>query len=390
MIKILEKHNCCGCGACAQICPKQCVSIEADNEGFLYPKVDESKCIDCGLCEKTCPILNPTEAKPSLKQSFAFINCDETIRYNSSSGGVFSAIAEIVIRRGGKVFGAKYDDDFNVIHGFIDKEEDLEKFRGSKYTQSAINQSFVECKRLLDSGVEVLFTGTPCQIGGLKSFLRKEYDNLITTDLICHGVPSPLLWRKYVEYREKQGGAKVTRTSFRRKNDGWKKYSMWFAFANHIEYCQNVTKDPYLRLFLKNICLRPSCYDCKFKIIDRVSDITMADFWGIQNEYPELDDDKGVSFVIVHSDKGKALFDSVKNCLKESVPLEAGLKYNPSMVSSVAIPKSRVQFFKDLSTSRFEKLIKKYVATPWYVSGYKFFRRCVGKGLRILGLKDKR
>ncbi|MBE6330811.1 MAG: 4Fe-4S dicluster domain-containing protein [Bacteroidales bacterium] len=387
MIKILEKHNCCGCGACAQICPKQCVSIEADNEGFLYSKVDESKCIDCGLCEKTCPILNPSEVKPSLKQSFAFINCDETIRYNSSSGGAFSALAGIILRRGGKVFGARYDSDFNVVHSFIDKEEDLELFRGSKYTQSAINQSFVECKSFLDSGVEVLFTGTPCQIGGLKAFLKKDYDNLITIDLICHGVPSPLLWRKYVEYREKQGGAKVTRTSFRRKNDGWKKYSMWFAFANHIEYCRDLSKDPYMQMFLKDICLRPSCYDCKFKTIDRESDITMADFWGVQNEYPEIDDDKGVSFVVIHSEKGRGLFDSIGNSVKKSVPLVVGLKYNPSMVSSVVMPNERGFFFKDLEKLSFEKMIKKYVAKPWYAQVYKLFRRCVRKVMRIVGVK---
>lgn len=318
-------------------------------------------------------------------QAIAFINNDEQTRYNSSSGGFFSAIAEIILRRGGKVFGAKYDDDFNVVHSFIDKGEDLEQFRGSKYTQSSINQTFIECKKNLDSGVEVLFSGTPCQIVGLKAFLRKDYENLIAIDFICHGVPSPLLWRKYVEYREKQSGAKVTRTSSRRKNDGWKKYSMWFAFANHIEYCQDFTKDPYMQMFLKDICLRPSCYDCKFKTIDRQSDITMADFWGIQNEYPELDDDKGVSFVIVHSDKGKALFDSVENCSKEPVPLEAGLKYNPSMVRSVVMPNAREFFFKDLEKLNFEKMIKKYVVTtPWHVKAYLLLRSFTRKVFRTI------
>ena len=387
MLNVLSLTSCNGCSACYSVCGKSAITMTENSEGFLYPQIDVSKCVECKKCEKVCPVLNQRTAEKTLKLSYAFVNSNESVRYDSSSGGVFTALAEIIVRRGGKIFGAKYGDNFNVVHDFIDKEEDLKHFRGSKYTQSAINDSFKKCKDFLDSGIEVLFSGTPCQIGGLKAFLNKDYDNLITVDLICHGVPSRLLWRKYVKFKEKEYGAKVTRTSFRRKNDGWKKYSLWFAFANHSEYCQDLTKDPYMQMFLKNVCLRKSCYDCNFKTLERQSDITMADFWGVQNEYPELDDDKGVSFVVVNSEKGRALFDSIENCIKKSVPLEAGLKYNPSMIKSVAMPNKRKDFFRDLNTLPFEKVVKKYAVTPWWTKSYKFVRRCIGKALRMAGKK---
>jgi coenzyme F420-reducing hydrogenase beta subunit len=386
-MKITSLTSCTGCSACYSICGKSAITMTENSEGFLYPQIDASKCVKCKKCEKVCPVLNPKTADKTLKCPYVFINTNESIRYDSSSGGVFTALAEIIIRRGGKIFGAKYDDEFNVVHGFVDKEEDLEQFHGSKYTQSAVNESFIKCKEFLESGIEVLFSSTPCQIGGLKAFLNKDYDNLITVDFICHGVPSRLLWRKYMKFRENEYGAKVTRTSFRRKNDGWKKFSLWFAFANHNEYCQSLTKDPYMQMFLKDVCLRKSCYDCNFKTLERQSDITMADFWGIQQEFPELDDDKGVSFVVVNSEKGKALFDSVECGIKKSVPLESGLKHNPSMIKSVAMPNKRKTFFKDLEVLSFEKMVRKYAVTPWYVKGYRFVRWCAGKVLRVMGLR---
>lgn len=386
-MQIYSLTNCTGCSACYSVCGKSAITMTENSEGFLHPQIDASKCIECKKCEKVCPILNPRNTNKTLKLSYAFINNDELIRYNSSSGGVFTALSEIIIRRGGKIFGVKYDDDLDVVHSFIEKEEDLELFRGSKYTQSKINQSFIKCKEFLDRGIEVVFSGTPCQIAGLKAFLNKEYDNLYTIDFICHGVPSPLLWRRYLSYREKVAGSKAVRIVSRRKNCGWKQFSLLLAFANNSVYCQDLKQDYYLQLFLRDVCLRKSCYACKFKTLERQSDITMADFWGIQNEYPELDDDKGVSFVVVNSEKGEALFDSIDNCVKKSVPLEAGLKYNPSMVKSVAMPKGRETFFKDLEVLSFKQLVKKYATTPWYLKGYKFARRCAGKVLRKVGLK---
>ena len=251
--------------------------------------------------------------------------------------------------------------------------------------QSNVNDCFKECERFLKADENVLYSGTPCQIQGLKKYLRKDYDNLLTIDFICHGVPSPLLWKKYVEYHENTAASKVVKTAFRRKNCGWKQFSLWFAFANHNEYSKTLDKDPYMQMFLKDTCLRASCYDCPAKGLERISDVTIADFWGIQNEHPDLDDDKGTSFVIVHNPKAIPLFSDV--CKIKEINLQSGLKYNTAMVKSWTKPKVRENFFKDLQSLSFDKMIKKYAVTPWYVKGYKFVKRCSGKVLRKIGLK---
>ncbi len=387
-MKITTLTNCTGCSACYSACPKSAISMTENDEGFLYPQINIEKCVKCGLCEKVCPSISSLKIQNTNLKAFAVINNDDNVRMESSSGGIFTAIAEKILMAGGKVFGAKFSEDFkNVIHSWTDNIDGVKDFRGSKYLQSAINENFKDCEKVLKAGEKVLFSGTPCQIQGLKKFLQKDYDNLLTVDFICHGVPSPLLWKKYVEFHETRTAAKVVKTAFRRKNCGWKQFSLWFALANHSEYCQPLDKDPYMQMFLKDTCLRRSCYDCPAKGLARVSDVTIADFWGIQNEYPELDDDKGVSFVVVNSEKGRALFDSIENCIKKSVPLEAGLKYNSSMIKSVEMPEKRKTFFKDLNTLSFEKVIKKYTITPWWTKGYKLVRRCAGKALRMVGLK---
>ena len=385
-MKINNLSNCTGCSACYSACPMSAILMVENDEGFLYPKVDDEKCVECGLCEKVCPAISPLRVQESECKAFAVINNDEAIRMESSSGGVFTAIAEKIVMTGGEVFGAKFSDDFkSVIHSWTDNIDGLKDFRGSKYLQSNVNESFKECERFLKVGEKVLFSGTPCQIQGLKKYLRKDYENLLTVDYICHGVPSPLLWKLYVEYREKLAASRVVKTSSRRKNCGWKRYSLWFAFANHSEYLKTLDKDPYLQMFLKDTCLRQSCYDCPSKGLQRVSDVTIADFWGIQQEYPELDDDKGTSFVIVHNPKVMPLFSDV--CKVKEIELNDGLKHNFAMVKSWAKPKARDTFFNDLQTLSFDKMIKKYAVTPWYVRGYRFVRRCGGKVLRVVELK---
>lgn len=385
-MKINNLSNCTGCSACYSACPKSAILMVENNEGFLYPKIDDRKCVECGLCEKVCPAISPLRVQKSECKAFAAINNDEAIRIESSSGGVFTAIAEKIVTTGGEVFGATFSEDFkSVVHSWTDNMDGLKDFRGSKYLQSSVNESFKECERFLKAGEKVLFSGTPCQIQGLKKYLRKEYENLLTVDIICHGVPSPLLWKLYVEYREKLAASRVVKTSSRRKNCGWKRYSLWFAFANHSEYLKTLYQDPYLQMFLKDICLRRSCYDCPAKGLQRVSDVTIADFWGIQQEYPELDDDKGTSFVIVHNPKVMPLFSDV--CMVKEIELNDGLRHNPAMIKSCTKPKSRDTFFNDLQTLSFDKMIKKYAETPWYVRGCRFVRRCGGKVLRVVGLK---
>ena len=357
-----------------------------NNEGFLYPQINDEKCVKCGLCEKVCPAISPLKTQNAELKAFAVINNDENIRMESSSGGVFTAIAEKTIKTGGKVFGAKFSEDFkSVIHSWTDNLDGLKDFRGSKYLQSTINDSFKECENFLKAGEKVLFSGTPCQIQGLKKFLRKDYDNLLTIDFICHGVPSPLLWKKYVDFHEKRAAAKVVKTAFRRKNCGWKQFSLWFVFANHSEYCKTFKEDPFMQIFLSDYCLRESCYNCPAKGVERISDVTIADFWGIQNEYPEYDDDNGTSLAIVHNPNIIHLFSD--DCRTKEIDLNSGLKYNPAMVKSALKPKERNTFFKELQSLPFRKIIRKYGVTPWYAKFYILARRCGGKALRIMGLK---
>ena len=249
----------------------------------------------------------------------------------------------------------------HVVHSYTESMDELFKFRNSKYVQSHIGNTYQQAKVFLEKGRSVLFSGTPCQIGGLKAYLGKDFDNLIYQDIICHGVPSPKVWQKYVNYREKCAGAYVQRINFRRKNEGWKRFSISFLFNNDTEYHQPFDEDLMMTTFLRNTCLRPSCYNCSFKTIHRESDITLADFWKIQSLMPEMDDDKGTSLVIINSDKGKKLFDSIKeHTVSKETDFEEAIKSNKAMIESVQLPPAREAFFKDLDQCEFDKLVRKY------------------------------
>ncbi len=313
------------------------------------------------MCERVCPVLNKTKEFLDKPVTYGAKNKNEEIRKNSSSGGVFYPLAENVIANNGVVFGAKFNDEFEVIHSYAQTIEEVKAFCTSKYVQSRIGESFKECKKFLEQNRLVLFTGTPCQINGLKSFLQKDYENLICMDFICHGTPSPKFWKLYKNYREKKSASRIVKTSFRHKNYGWMRYSMSFSFANDIEYLCTLDKDPYLQIFLKDYCLRNSCYDCASKGFRRASDITVADFWGIKELYPEHFDDKGVSLVFVNTQKGKNIIQSVEQKL-ELFPadFEKATKYNPSYSKSVLMPKQREKFFVDLDKLPFKKILKKY------------------------------
>lgn len=384
MLKIAQTSACNGCHACYSVCPVSAICMQSDSEGFLRPVIDTTICTECGLCEKVCPILNPLPLPTSDPRAYAAYNKNETIRLESSSGGVFTLFAEQCIREGGVVFGAKFDSDFKVIHAYTETSQGLADFRGSKYVQSQIGNTYKECKSFLEKGRKVLFSGTPCQIGGLKSFLKKEYDNLFTIDIICHGVPSPKLWSNHLAMREAQSASQIVRTSFRHKNCGWKKFSVFFSFKNNTEYFQTLDKDPYMQLFLKDVCLRPSCYACTFKSIRRHSDISLADFWGIQNILPELDDDKGLNLLLVHSKKRFELLKSFSNVFMQEVDLHKALQYNSSAYRSVAKPKLRNSFFSDIDSLSFEKLTKKYTYIPLHKKMYRLIRRVLGKIKRKL------
>lgn len=350
MIQTTEKKDCCGCSACVQRCPKQCISLQEDNEGFLYPKVDEDTCIHCGLCEKVCPIINQAVKINPLKV-LAVKNRNEEERMNSSSGGVFLPLAREVIAKGGVVFGAVYDEQWEVHHVYAEKIEDVYPMMGSKYLQSRIENTYRETEQFLKQGREVMFVGSPCQIAGLRTFLRgKEYSNLLTVDFLCHGVPSPGVWRRYlaetyseVSLKEKcrlQAAAgknsvllsSLNATSpigdikFRDKREsGWKKFRFVVrqksAFkADKISVLSSDIHydNPFMRGFLSDIYLRPSCYECKCKNGVNHSDLTIGDYWAARVTDQDFDDDKGVGLVLVNTSKGKEYFDRLNMTVRKS------------------------------------------------------------------------
>jgi coenzyme F420-reducing hydrogenase beta subunit len=359
MIDIIDKINCCGCHACYNSCPQQCISMQSDDEGFWYPIVDSKECMDCGLCEKVCPILS----KPMVEnhpKAYACRNKDDKVRQQSSSGGVFTIVAASVIANHGVVFGAGFDGEFNVLHSWTDSLDGLRNFRGSKYVQSSIGDTYEQAKEFLKQGRQVLFSGTPCQIAGLKSYLGKDYEGLICLDIICHGVPSPLVWK---QYRSKLGNHKELKSiSFRDKTFGWKRFSLRFTYKNDDEYIKDLNSDGFMQGFLKNIYLRPSCYHCNFKTLTRQSDITLADFWGIENILPSFDDDKGTSLILVNSNKGKEIFLAAADKMKyEKVDIDQAIVYNSSAIKSVAYNPKRDQFFREFSElADSSQLIAKY------------------------------
>lgn len=366
MIHIIDKFKCCGCNACVQRCPKQCISMPEDEEGFLYPIVDLSVCIDCGLCEKVCPVINQ-ESERNPIEVFAAVNQDDFIRMQSSSGGIFTALAEQIIRENGVVFGARFDEKWEVKHDYTETIEGLKVFRGSKYVQSRIGDTFKQAEFFLKAGRKVMFVGTPCQIAGLRLFLRKEYVNLLAVDIICHGVPSPMIWRKYLEDKTKRQGIEFIQSiSFRDKGTGWKNYSFNIKYEkgySESSFSEYASQNIFMKGFLADLYLRPSCYACPAKKLKSGSDITLGDFWGIQHIKPELDDDKGVCAFIINTRKGiewqnKLVIQKYKFDFTDVV------KGNPSLVYSVDIPEKRATFYDKLRTSGLVKLVSKYTELP--------------------------
>lgn len=379
MIVLNKKTDCCGCGACMQRCPKHCISMQEDEEGFLYPHVDKSICINCGLCEEVCPIIHQNEPHKPI-ETFAAKNPDEDIRMKSSSGGIFSMLAEKIINEGGVVFGAKFNEQWEVEHDYTETLEGLSDFRGSKYVQSRIGNCFSQAEGFLKAGRKVLFSGTPCQIAGLNRFLRKEYDNLLTVDVICHGVPSPKVWRDYLKKIARDGN--INYISFRNKSRGWRDGSMKFVIADKV-IIQSIWKNLYSLGFLSDIYLRPNCFVCSAKAGKSRSDITIGDFWGIWNCYPKYDDDKGVSAVLINTEKGKQYYQSL-NVADIPCQYDEIVAGNYSLIKSTSYTKFRLAFwkmYKKEGVDSVEKTLKRM--EPSIVSrGIHFFKRIIK---RIIG-----
>ena len=380
MIDIKKKEECCGCYACTNVCPKICIEMKVDEEGFWYPQVNKEKCIECGLCEKVCPVINSPKIDENDTIAYACKNNNEEDRKISSSGGIFSLLCDEVIKNNGVVFGAGFDEDFDVIHSYSETLEGCSIFRGSKYVQSKIGNTYKEAKSFLDNGRIVLFSGTQCQIKGLNLYLRKKYDKLIATEIVCHGVPSPKIFKNYRELLSKKYNSEIKDIRFRDKTKGWKEFSYVTEFINNEKYSKTLKEDLFMRGFLKNIYLRPSCYDCKAKNYTSGSDLSLADYWGIQNKHPEFDDDKGTSLVLVNSSKGNVIFDSISKNMKF---LKTDLKYatmnNPCIVKPVKYNYDREKFFKAIRKYNLEKSILKFVEPSLFKKVFRKTKRIIIK-----------
>ena len=351
MPKLAEFDRCTGCTACAAVCPRGCIAMEPDADGFFHPVVDEKRCVGCGLCEKVCPILHPA-APEHTPTAWAAKSRDESSRLKSTSGGVFPELARNVLAQGGAVYGAAYDEAFRVVHICAENEVELDRLRGAKYAQSDLGGCFRDVKRRLEDGQQVLFSGTPCQVLGLKTCLRKEYDNLLTVDLVCHSVPSPLAWERYLAHI--CGGKTITAVNLRSKDTGWSRYRYCnrFDYADGSHRAEGSGQSLYMKLFVGGYITRPSCTQCPAKGYARVSDLTLGDFWGIWDIRPELDDDKGISMVLAHTQKGLAALEALETW---PVTLEEARRENAAILRAAAPNPQQPQAMELLRSGSFDE-----------------------------------
>lgn len=359
MIK-LPDEKCTGCEACTSLCPAKAIEMRTDGEGFLRPAIDREKCTECGLCLKRCPVTVESHGAPSIMPAlYAAWHTDPATREASSSGGVFSALAEQILSQGGVVFGAAYADNMEVRHHAVTSSAELHSLRGSKYVQSRIGRTFLDARQHLESGRQVLFTGTPCQIAGLRAFLGKEHEGLFTCDLLCHGVPSPGLWDAYIRSLEGKRKRVVRSVQFRSKEVHWLKPSVVLDYRDGgrtVTACQD---DMFMRCFLADLALRPACYRCNFKALSYPGDITLADFWVVRQVHPDLPLDAGISMLLINSEKGRSLVSAAGASLflrdsSASLPL---VKAKTNLLRSANLPPGRETFLATVGRASFEEII---------------------------------
>lgn len=395
MIEIQDKTKCCGCSACANICPVTAIKMEPDEEGFLYPNVDTDTCINCGKCNKVCPIINALEPTPFERKVYICQNKNEKIRLDSTSGGVFSALAKYVLDRNGYVFGAEFDENWTVIHGYTQNEDELGRFRGSKYVQSNACDSFRLVKEFLEENQWVLFSGTPCQIGGLHNFLGKEYEKLILMDIVCFSISSPGVWKAYLSHLEatdKIDISKVKRIKFRDKTKYGYEYTLMTFYDEKGKelYSSGPESNQMLRSFVSNTSTRPSCYDCKFKKVNRVSDFTAWDCYNVYRYDTDLDDNKGTSHVLIHNQKAEDMLEELSSVLLlKNVDLEKAVMSEPAMIQCAEPNEKRAQFFQEFGKEDpfnvfFQESAKTYIERALRknlskLGLYRFIKRMIKK-----------
>lgn len=361
MIKITNRAHCCGCSVCASVCPVSCIRMVTDFEGFFYPQVDVDRCVECGLCEQVCSFrLITAEESTTSVRAYAAKSTDDELRLVSSSGGVFTELSKSVISMDGVVYGVAMRADFRTCSfQRIEQLDGLAPLRGSKYIQADACGVYEKVERDLKDGRNVLFSGTPCQANGLRDYLNGDYPRLLVVDCICHGVPSAKLWTANIEDVEHRCGGKTKSVSFRNKAVGWRQFGIKMRVGLY-DVFETVDHSSYLQLFLQNYCLRPSCYECKAKI-RRLSDITIADFWGIESILPDMNDDIGLSLIIVRTNTGAtALRDASNRLVTRDVDYNDAVRYNIAEYSSVARPHERDSFYYDLDTLSFREVVKRY------------------------------
>ncbi len=375
-----NKEKCCGCTACESVCNKSAITMLPDSEGFLCPILNKDMCVECGLCKSVCPYdKSPVLSEPTEVYGACDINKQSLL--NSSSGGVFGVLADRIIKDGGFVCGVVFDECFKAIHILSDKKEDLEKMHGSKYVQSNLKYVFIEIEESLKNRKKVLFTGTPCQVDGLKSYLKKEYDGLYTVDLICHGVPSPLFMERYLEYIKETKGD-INAISFRdKKKNGWVA-SGSIHLKNNKSYSTSYFNDSYYQLFMDGVLFRECCYSCQYATSKRVSDITIGDYWNADSIMSLEQYSDGMSVVLLNTAKGKALFESVKKKLytKEST-LSHAVEGNVNLSRSSEKPGKRDTVYDDLNRNGFAFVVKNYCKFSYLVP---FIKSHTPKGLKKL------
>ena len=365
MISIQNKTDCCGCTACANICPKNCITMAPDEEGFLYPEVNKDVCINCGLCERVCPVIKLPKVDAGERKSYAIRSKNSDVLRNSTSGGFFTPLANYVLNKGGIVCAATYNDEWMVVHEFLTKKDEvaISKYRGSKYVQSYLGDCFSRTKEYLSQGKFVCFIGTTCQVNGLKKYIGDD-KNLVTVDLVGHGTPSPKLWEKYINYQQEKYNSQITSVSFRNKTYGYHSGTMKIEFVNGKIYYGSARVDYMLKSFFREISSRPICYQCPFKQVERCSDLTIYDCWHFSDLVKgEKDDDKGYTNVIVQSEKGAGILKALEDRLGiYQVDTQKAIELDGVMVTKAAVPHpKRKDYYKDLDKETLPHHIQKFI-----------------------------
>ena len=381
MILFDEKEDCCGCTACKSICPTKAIEMKADEEGFLYPKINQKLCTNCQVCKRVCPFQNKAFVPDRLFESpaFAAMHKKEQVKMSSASGGAYTAISDFILDSSGLVYGVEFDDEFFVRHNKASCADERDKFRGSKYIQSDLKGIYKQIQEDLNNDRIVLFTGTACQVAGLRNYLcetKTALNKLYTNDIICHGTASPLLWNDYLDFIQKE--SKLKSYTFRYKGRGWRGYNVRAEFENGKIKINTTDIRVYVNLFSSVLALRPSCYNCKFANLQRPSDITIGDCWGIEKILPEIDDNKGISLVIINTRKGKYLFEKIKKDLDiYKINVADCLQLN--LQQPTRKPSKREQFWHDYYKFGFKYIARKYLGYSFKSSSKRLIKRFLHK-----------